>query len=413
MSCLHYKNQSLCVERVSLAALAEQYGTPTYVYSKAKITENWHAFADALKPLKHRICYAVKANSNIAILQLLANLGAGFDIVSAGELARVLKAKGDPEKIIFSGVGKQVSEIKAAIAVGVSCINVESEAELIRLNDIAKQLNKKIAIALRVNPDVDPVTHAYISTGKRENKFGINADAILPLCKQLHQFEYLTLMGLATHIGSQLTDLTPFAQAIDCMLHLYELLKKEGITIKSINMGGGLGIFYEYKKPPSVADFGKLLHDKFQHYPVELTIEPGRAMVGEAGALLTRVEYIKTTEHKRFAIVDAGMNDLLRPALYQAWQAILPVHEHALPMATYDVVGPICESADFLGKDRKLAIQQGDLLAVDCAGAYGFSMASNYNSRGRAAEVLVDGDKSHLIRRRETVDELYASERLV
>ena len=413
MSCLHYENNKLFLDHISLETIAAKYGTPCYVYSRQTLEKNWQAFNQALKPLSHRICYAVKANSNIAILQLFANFQSGFDIVSLGELSRVMKAGGDPKKIIFSGVAKSKHEIEEAIAIGIDCFNVESTAELERLNAIASHLNKKINIAFRVNPNVNPNTHAHISTGLRENKFGIDIEKILPLCATLQQFPALNLVGIGAHIGSQITELAPFAESIDRLIALYTQLVNKGFNIKHVDIGGGLGITYHHENPPSIAAYGELVAQKFASIPVEVILEPGRSIVGNAGVLLTRIEYLKPTDHKHFAIVDAGMNDLMRPALYEAWQNMLPVLIKDIKKARYDIAGPVCESTDFLGKGRDLAIEAGDLLAIDGAGAYGFSMASNYNSRTRPAEVLVDQDQTYLIRRRETIEELYAAENLI
>lgn len=410
MSYLHYQHHLLYIEKVSLQTIAAQYGTPSYVYSKAAILANWRQFDEALKAIPHRICYAVKANSNIAILNLLAQQNAGFDIVSLGELERVLKAGGLPNKIVFSGVGKTKQEMAAAIQYGIHCFNIESIPELNRLETIAASLNKTVNISLRINPDVDPKTHAHISTGLKENKFGIHHADILPLCEKLRSFPHLNLIGIACHIGSQITELEPFAQAIDQLITLYHQLQRMGFHLQHINVGGGLGIIYHQEKPPRIQEYITMLQEKFAGLMVEMIIEPGRAIVGNAGVLLTTVEYLKGNHHKQFAIVDAGMNDLIRPALYDAWQAILPVEKKDIPAKTYDIVGPVCESADILGKNRALSIEAGDLLVVDAAGAYGFSMHSQYNSRCSAAEILVDDDKTYLIRRRETIPELFALE---
>ena len=410
MSCLQYHDALLYVEDVSLKDIAERFGTPCYVYSRAVIEKNWHTFDRAFSALPHRICYAVKANSNLAILNLLAKLNSGFDIVSLGELERVITAGGDPKKIVFSGVGKQQVEIERAIELGISCFDIESEAELERMQIIAEKMYQQVDIALRINPDINPRTHSYISTGLKENKFGINIDEIIPLCRKLSSLPQLRLVGIAAHIGSQIVELAPFQLTIDLLLEIYTQLKEMNIEIKHINVGGGLGIVYHNEHPPSIGEYAKVLMDKLRSYPLEVVIEPGRAIVGNAGVLLTRIEYLKHNHHKNFAIVDAGMNDLLRPALYNAWQDILPAELRTTEKKSYDIAGPVCESADFLGKDRELAIYAGDLLAIDSAGAYGFSMSSNYNSRCRPAEVLVDGHSMTLIRRRERVDELFASE---
>jgi len=414
MSCLHYQENKLFIENVSLEEVAQHWGTPTYVYSRAALENNWSTFDQAFKGCRHRICYAVKANSNIAILNLFANKQSSFDIVSLGELERVIAAGGDPKKVVFSGVGKQEIEIEQALKKGILCFDVESEPELVRIQKIAAKLNTTANIAFRVNPNVDPRTHSYISTGLSENKFGIDFNEIIPLCQRLTTFPNLKLIGLASHIGSQIVELAPFMLAIDRLLELYKTLQSMGISLSHINIGGGLGIAYRNEQPPAIHDYAAILKEKLAPYPVELILEPGRSIVGNAGILLTRIEYLKHTQHKNFAIVDAGMNDLLRPALYQAWQAILPVTlRSTTEIKSYDIAGPVCESADFLGKNRELAIEAGDLLAVDTAGAYGFSMSSNYNSRGRAAEILIDGREMHNIRRRETIEDLFAAENIV
>ena len=410
MSCLHYNGNNLYIEDVSLAAIASQYDTPCYVYSRAQIEVNWHAFDTAFAGVPHRICYAVKANSNLAILHLLAKLNSGFDIVSLGELERVLAAHGKANHIIFSGVGKSIHEIERAIAYGIYCFDVESEAELERLHMVATRLNQTIQIALRINPNVDPKTHAHISTGLKENKFGIDIDRIPTLCKKIVKMPLIHLNGLAVHIGSQITQLEPFIDAIERLLALYDQLQAMNIILKHINIGGGLGITYKDEQPPAIADYAKAVLKQLAAYPLEIIIEPGRAIVANAGVLLTRIEYLKELDHVNFAIVDAGMNDLLRPSLYEAWQNILAVEKRTDPLKFYDIAGPVCESADFLGKQRQLSIRANDLLAIDGAGAYGFSMSSNYNARPRAAEVLVDGKHTYLIRRRETIPELFANE---
>lgn len=410
MSCLHYAGNELYIEEVSLKQVAATYGTPVYVYSRAMMENNWRAFDAAFSSLPHRICYAVKANSNIAILNVFARLQSGFDIVSLGELKRVIAAGGYPANVVFSGVGKRQDEIEQAIDAGVSCFNVESEAELARLQTIAAAKKTTVNIALRVNPDVDARTHFYISTGLNENKFGIESSEILALCKQLPTYPALKLTGLACHIGSQITALEPFMQALDCLLALYEQVKALGLTLEHLDIGGGLGIIYRDEQPPAIQAYAEAVKEKLRGYPVTVMIEPGRAIVGNAGALLTRVDYLKHNRQKNFALVDAGMNDLLRPALYHAWQDIIPVEIRHGEKKLYDIAGPVCESADFLGKDRRLAIQAGDLLAVDSAGAYGFSMCSTYNSRCRPAEILIDKAESFLIRRRETINELFAAE---
>jgi diaminopimelate decarboxylase len=409
MTQLHYQHGQLFIEQISLEKLAGQYGTPCYLYSKAAIEANWHLFAQALQPIKHRICYAVKANSNINILRVLQKLGAHFDIVSQGELMRVLKAGGGAHEIVFSGVGKSQAELDLALQLNIFCIDIESEAELNKLKKTAAKFKKKISVALRINPNINPITHAYISTGLKENKFGIELSKVIELCQKIKNDPYLNLIGLACHIGSQITDLAPFALALDCLIDIYYQLKKLNIPIDYLNIGGGLGITYQ-DKAPSIKDYAAILEKKLYSLPITLLLEPGRAIVGNTGCLLTRIEYIKETSDKKFAIVDAGMNDLLRPALYQAWQPILPVIERSIEKKCYDIAGPVCESADFLGKNRELSILEGDLLAIDLAGAYGFSMTSNYNSRPRAAEILIDKTTSQLIRKRETIEELFAAE---
>lgn len=413
MSCLHYQGATLAIEKVKLEDVARQFGTPCYVYSRAALEKNWHAFDKAFSSIPHQICYAVKANSNVGILALLAKLNSGFDIVSLGELERVIAAGGDPKKIVFSGVGKTSTEIEKAMDYGIFCFDVESEPELERLQSIAKTKNQKIDIALRVNPNVNPNTHSHISTGLKENKFGIDANDILPLCQKIMTQSHLNLVGIACHIGSQITQVEPFLLALDRLLEIHAQLKANNIAIRHLNIGGGLGIIYRDEKTIGIEDYGKLITEKIVNHPIHLIIEPGRAIVGNAGVLLTKVEYLKHADHKNFAIVDAGMNDLMRPALYDAWHDILPVSLRQEEKRMYEIAGPVCESADFLGKHRELALRPNDLLAVDSAGAYGFSMSSNYNSRCKPAEVLVDDEHFHLIRRRETINELFASETML
>ncbi len=412
MSCLHYQNNQLYIENVSLKDIADEFGTPCYVYSRAAIEKNWKTFNDAFAGMRHRICYAVKANSNIAVLNLLAKLHSGFDVVSGGEIARVIAAGGDPKKIVFSGVGKKRSEIEKGIEQDIYCFNVESEPELDRIQEIASSMNKTVDIALRINPDINPHTHAHISTGLNESKFGIDINEILALGKKITGLSSLRLIGIACHIGSQIVQLEPFLQVVDRMIGLYEELKKMGMTLQHINIGGGLGITYHDEHPPGIREYAHALKEKLELYDVELIIEPGRAIVGNAGILLARIEYLKHTQHKNFAIIDAGMNDLLRPALYDAWQNIIPVESRGGERKSYDIAGPVCESADFLGKNRELAIEPGDLLVIDSSGAYGFSMSSNYNSRCRPSEILIDGNQATLIRRRESTDELFADENI-
>lgn len=410
----HYQNHQLFVEQVAVADIAKQYGTPCYIYSRKSIEEQWRAFDMALQGHPHRICYAVKANSNLAILNVLAKLGSGFDIVSGGELARVLAAKGGAEKIIFSGVGKSEVEITEALKQNIFCFDVESQAELERIEKIAKQFNKRAPIALRINPNIDAGTHPYISTGLKENKFGITTEEALLLYQYAANSDHLEVKGIACHIGSQLLDLDPFLKALDHLLQVIDQLAEQKIVIHHLDLGGGLGVRYHHQHPPTIAEYGAAVLNKLGNRKIELIIEPGRAIVANAGVLVTTVEYLKHTPDKNFAIVDAGMNDLIRPSLYDAWQAIEPViKRNDIGERKYDVVGPVCETGDFLGKDRNLQIETGDLLAVSGSGAYGFVMSSNYNSRPRAAEVMVDGDKSFLIRKRETIAELFKDEFLI
>lgn len=408
-----YRQDQLFAESVSLADIAAEFGTPCYVYSRAAITSAYQAFDHAFGNHDHLICYAVKANSNLAILNLLAGLGSGFDIVSGGELERVLKAGGDPQKTVFSGVGKSGEEIQSALAANVFCFNVESEMELIVLNEIAGRMNKVAPVSLRINPDVDANTHPYISTGLKENKFGIpatEAERIYALAKQL---PHIQPKGLDCHIGSQLTEIAPFIEAARKMLDLLARLQAQGLSIDHLDLGGGLGIRYQQESPPTITEYVKALSATVGDPTLRLLIEPGRALVGHAGLLLTRVQYLKHTPARNFAIVDAAMNDLLRPALYHAYHEILPVANRPGTSASYQVVGPICETGDFLGQDRHLTLEQNDLLAIMSAGAYGMSMSSNYNTRPRAAEVMVDGHTAHLIRAREPIEHLYALENLL
>ena len=414
MDHFNYRGTSLYAEDVSLTDISAKFGTPCYVYSRATLERHWHAFDNAFAAHPHLVCYAVKANSNLAVLNVLARLGSGFDIVSVGELERVLAAGGEPAKIVFSGVGKREGELRRALEVGIRCFNVEVPGELDRLNRIAGELGRVAAVSLRVNPDVDAQTHPYISTGLKENKFGIDVDEAMAHYRRAAAMPHLEVVGIDCHIGSQLTSLEPFVDALDRVLLIAERLREEGIVIRHLDLGGGLGIRYNDETPPEPAAYAEVLSRRLQGLNYEIFIEPGRAIVGNAGILLTRVEYLKTNGTKRFAIVDAAMNDLIRPSLYQAWQAILSVQRNEQAEShCYDVVGPVCETGDFLGKDRELAIAEGDLLAVRSAGAYGFCMSSNYNSRPRVAEILVDGFKTHLARPRETVVELFQSERIL
>ncbi|MBD1566261.1 diaminopimelate decarboxylase [Vibrio sp. SA48] len=404
----------LWAENVSLSYLAEQFGTPLYVYSRATLERHWHAFDESVGEYPHLVCYAVKANSNLGVLNTLARLGSGFDIVSGGELERVVAAGGDPSKVVFSGVGKTEAEMKRALELKIKCFNVESEPELERLNKVAGKLGVKAPISLRINPDVDAQTHPYISTGLRENKFGIAFDRAPDVYRLAQSLENLSIHGIDCHIGSQLTAIAPFIDAIDRLLALIDDLKHQGINIKHLDVGGGLGVVYRDELPPQPSDYAKALLARLENYQdLELIFEPGRAIAANAGVLLTRVEFLKHTEHKNFAIIDAAMNDLMRPALYQAWQDIVPVAPHPGEAFTYDLVGPICETSDFLGKDRSLVLVEGDLLAVRSTGAYGFVMSSNYNTRTRVAEVMVDGSQHHLIRQREELSSLWALESIL
>jgi len=416
MNHFDYHNGELCAEQVRLNDIAEQVGTPCYVYSRAAIEQQWTALDTAFGDHPHTICYAVKANSNLAVLNILARLGSGFDIVSEGELRRVILAGGDLGKVVFSGVAKSISEIEFVIKNKIRSINVESIAELERIQQVASDLNSTVAIALRVNPDVDPQTHPYISTGMEEAKFGIAMDAALDAYILAAQMPNIEVHGVACHIGSQITSTTPFQDAIDRILTLVEQLADRGITIKQLDLGGGLGIDYQGETPPSATNYVKTMLDRIQTHQTDLpiAIEPGRYIAGNSGVLVTRVEYLKSNRRKNFAIVDAGMNDLLRPSLYQAFHQIVNVHESsAQDSVVYDVVGPVCESADVLGYDRQLSVSAGDLLAVRSAGAYGFTMASNYNSRPRPAEIIVDGDELYIVRQRETMQDLTQGEALL
>ncbi|MGY0617530.1 diaminopimelate decarboxylase [Vibrio sp. FJH11] len=404
----------LWAEDVSLQTLAEQYGTPLYVYSRATLERHWKAFDSAVGQHPHLVCYAVKANSNLGVLNTLARLGSGFDIVSGGELERVIAAGGDAKKVVFSGVGKTAAEMKRALELGIKCFNVESEPELERLNKVAGELGVIAPISLRINPDVDAKTHPYISTGLRDNKFGIAFDRAPQVYKFAQSLPNLKVQGIDCHIGSQLTDIDPFIDATDRLLTLIDDLKAQGIDIRHLDVGGGLGVVYRDELPPQPSDYAKALLGRLEnHKELELIFEPGRAIAANAGILLTRVEFLKHTEHKNFAIIDAAMNDLMRPALYQAWQEIVPVSPREGEAQTYDLVGPICETGDFLGKDRALVLEEGDLLAVRSAGAYGFVMSSNYNTRTRAAEVMVDGKQSHLVRQREELTSLWQLEQIL
>lgn len=416
MDYFSYQGNSLFAEQVALADIASQYGTPTYVYSRATIERHYRAFADAAAAHPHSlVCYAVKANSNLAVLNILARLGSGFDLVSGGELRRVIAAGGDPAKVVFSGVGKTAEEMHFALQLGIKCFNVESVSELHRLQDVAKAMGKKAPVSLRVNPDIDAKTHPYISTGLKANKFGIDILLAPEIYRAARELSHIELVGVDCHIGSQLTETQPFLDALEKLLALLEALKADGIALKHIDIGGGLGVTYDQEAPPSPADYISKVVERLKAYPeLELIMEPGRAIMANAGVLLTKVEFLKPGQEKHFAIVDAAMNDLIRPALYSAWMNIVPVVlNNSLPRQNYDVVGPVCETGDFLGKDRELAIAEGDLLAVRSAGAYGFTMSSNYNSRPRAAEVMVDGQHCHLIRQREQWQDLWRGEQVV
>ncbi len=424
----HYQQDQLFAENVSLNDVAQRFGTPCYVYSRAALTDGYRQFAEAFKSRDHLICYAVKANSNLAILNLFARLGAGFDIVSGGELQRVLAAGGAANKVVFSGVGKSEGEMRQALEAGILCFNVESAPELERLNAVAGSMGKVAPISLRVNPDVDAKTHPYISTGLKQNKFGVAYTEALALYRKAAAMPHLRVTGMDCHIGSQLTEISPFIAAAEKILALVDQLAASGIVLEHLDLGGGLGIRYDDETPPSIAEYAQALLAALQGRSQKIIVEPGRVLVGNAGVLLTRIEYLKHGEEKNFAIVDAAMNDLMRPALYDAYHAILPVCRRPSPQSSpasgrggererqsqiYEVVGPVCETGDFLGHGREMAVDQGDALAVMSAGAYGMSMSSNYNTRPRAAEVMVDGASIHLIRERETVRQLYVAEKII
>ena len=412
MDFFQYKNEQLYVEDLPVKQLAEEFGTPLYIYSRATLERHWHAFDSALGKHPHLICYAVKANSNIGILNVMAKLGSGFDIVSQGELERVLAAGGEASKVVFSGVAKSRAEIMRALEVGIRCFNVESIAELHHINQIAGEMGKVAPISLRVNPDVDAHTHPYISTGLKENKFGVSVDEAREVYKLAATLSHVKITGMDCHIGSQLTELQPFLDATDRLIRLMEQLKEDGITLKHLDLGGGLGVTYTDETPPHPSDYATALLNKLKDYEdLEIILEPGRAIAANAGILVAKVQYLKTNESRNFAITDTGMNDMIRPALYEAYMNIIEIDRTLeRERAIYDVVGPVCETSDFLGKQRELAIAEGDYIAQRSAGAYGASMSSNYNSRPRTAEVLVDGNKAHLIRRRENLSELWALE---
>jgi len=414
MDYFNYRNNTLFAEDVAVQDIIYNYGSPCYIYSRATLERHWKAFDQAFGEKAHLICYAVKANSNIALLNVLARLSSGFDIVSLGELERVITAGGDPRKIVFSGVGKREDEILAALKIGIRCFNIEVSGELDRINRLAEHLGVIAPVSFRVNPDVDANTHPYISTGLKENKFGIDIEQALTEYRRAITMPHINVIGIDCHIGSQLTETRPFLDALDKILDLVSVLKAEGMQLHHLDLGGGLGIRYNDEQPPEPAEYIKAVLQRLSDSDFEILLEPGRAIVGNAGILVTRVEYLKPTVHKNFAIVDAAMNDLVRPSLYSAWQEIIPVNQQSnAPEQQWDIVGPVCETGDFLGKDRALKLTQGDLLAIRSSGAYGFSMSSNYNSRPRVAEVMVDGNQVHLIRERESIAQLWAGERLL
>jgi diaminopimelate decarboxylase len=408
-----YINNQLRAENVSVADIAKRYGTPCYVYSRATLEHHWRVVDQALADHPHLVCYSVKANSNIAILNLFAKLGSGFDVVSGGELERVLVAGGDPKKIVFSGIGKTAAEIERALSIGILCFNIESVSELDRLQKIATQLQKIAPISFRINPDINARTHPYIATGLKENKFGIDYEQALDIYEQAARMSHLKIIGVDCHIGSQLTELEPFTEAADRIMKLIKQLATRGIQIEHVDLGGGLGVRYYNETPPNPKAYAQALGKHITDKSLIVIIEPGRVITANAGILVTKVEYLKHAEHKNFAIVDAGMNDLIRPSLYDAWHEIIPVAKKQGNPQIYDVVGPVCETGDFLGKNRELILAEGDLLAIRTAGAYGFCMSSNYNSRPRSAEVLVDNNQAYLIRKRETIAELFADESLM
>lgn len=412
MDYFNYKNEQLFAEDISVSEIISQYGTPAYIYSRATLERHWHAFDKAFGEHPHLICFAVKSNSNLAVLNVMARLGSGFDIVSQGELERVLAAGGEANKIVFSGVAKSHNEIERALEVGIRCFNVESVPELYRINEIAGKMGKVAPISLRVNPDVDAHTHPYISTGLKENKFGISVNEARKVYQQAKTLEHIQIVGMDCHIGSQLTELQPFLDATDRLIILMEELKKDGIELHHLDLGGGLGVPYTDETPPHPMEYVAALLEKLKAYPnLEIILEPGRAITANAGILVTKVEYIKQNEDRNFAIVDTGMNDMIRPALYEAYMQIIEVNRPlATPKAVYDVVGPICETSDFLGKQRELAIEEGDLIAVRSAGAYGSTMSSTYNSRPQAVEIMVDGEQVHLIKQRASFTDLWRLE---
>ena len=411
---IEHRGNELYIESISAAEIAKEFGTPTYVYSRALIEEAFNSYKNMLTSHRSLICYAVKANSNLAVLDILVQLGAGFDIVSEGELKRVLTAGGDPGKIVFSGVGKTPSEMNTALKSKIYCFNVESESELNTLNEVSKKMGEIAPISIRINPNVNPTTHPYIATGMRKNKFGVPKDEVIKLYEKASKLKNISVQGIDCHIGSQLVDINPLIESIQQLLEIVDELKRMGINLEHINLGGGLGITYRDEAPPSIADYIQSIVSELGDNNLKLIIEPGRSIIGNAGILITEVQYLKTTSHRNFAIVDAAMNDMLRPALYDAWLEILPISKrHGIDYKTWDIVGPVCESGDFLGHQRNLAIKERDILAVLSAGAYGSSMSSNYNSRCRAAEVIVDSETIHLARKRESFNDLILGENLL
>lgn len=413
MDAFTYRDGQLLAEQIPVTELAARHGTPLYLYSRNALLERYRAFDSALAPVDHLVCFAVKANSNLAVLQTLAQAGAGFDIVSGGELQRVLRAGGSAGKVVFSGVGKTEAEMREALAAGIYCFNVESESELRRLDRVAQSLGRRAPIALRVNPDVDPKTHPYISTGLKKNKFGVDFATAESLYREAAAMPGIEILGVASHIGSQLLDISPLLESLDKVLGLIDRLQAAGIRLRHIDVGGGLGVRYKDEVAPLPSDWAAALLPRLAGRGLRVLTEPGRAIAANAGLLVTRVEAIKDSGEKHFAVIDAAMNDLIRPTLYQAWMDIVPVTPRDGATTEYDLVGPVCETGDWLGKDRALAIEEGDLLAVRGAGAYGFVMASNYNTRGRAAEVMVDGGRAHVVRARETIDDLLRGENLL
>ncbi|MDA0893873.1 MAG: diaminopimelate decarboxylase [Proteobacteria bacterium] len=416
MDHFQYRDGELYAEDVPVSEIASRFGTPCFIYSKATLIRHYHAYADALTDIPHLVCYGMKANSNLAVLQILANEGAGFDIVSAGELERVLKAGGDPSKVVFSGVGKQQHEMRRALEVGIHCFNVESLAELEHLNAVAIDMGRIAPVSLRINPDVDPKTHPYISTGLKANKFGIAHEEAIAAYQRAQELPGLNPVGIDCHIGSQLTDISPLIESLEKLLSLIDQLAAKGITLQHIDLGGGLGVTYDQEQPPHPSEYLATVKERLKDRNLTLVLEPGRSIAANAGIFVTQTLLTKTNQDQAFAIVDGAMNDLIRPSLYGAWQNIIPVNTTPSAgqiEASYDVVGPVCESGDFLGKGRQLRLKEGDLLAVRSAGAYGFVMGSNYNTRGRAPEILVDGSQTHLIRQRESIESLWALEHLV